>query len=709
MLWFQKMKLASVIIAGYKPCNILYVSKIKLLNVPFVIITLATLIGIVLGYFLQPDTKIIIIGFLVSIVILIITWQRSKKMFAKSYPFTIATLVFFVLFGIILVSVYNPKNNANHYTNQINFKEDHDIKKGIRFHVKERLKSSSYYHKYVVSVEYIESEIVKGNLLLQIPKDTINDILNIGDTYTTLAKIWPISKPLNPNQFDYAQYLGNHNIYHQITVLPHRLINNHETKLPLYRIADQIRKNINLKLSEYPFTAQQLAIINALLLGQRHDINQEMFNTYRDAGAIHILAVSGLHIGILVLILNLILKPLQRILKKGKNITLLVNILFLWCFAIIAGLSPSVLRAVTMFSFLAIGIQIGSQTSIYNSLFVSMFVLLCCNPLLLFSVGFQLSYLAVFSIVWIQPILVKHFRPRFFISKKLWETFTVTIAAQLGLLPLSIYYFHQFPLLFFVSNLIIIPFLGGILGLGIVVILFTFLEILPQSIANLFGSCIDFMNIIVGCVAHKEDFLITNISFSWRMLMISYVVIITATLLFKKYEKRRLYWVGIPIIILFLVLTFEKHTVATKEELVIFQHPGKTIVGVLQHQKFQLHCKDSISHKTKNFLLGNYLIQNQASLDTFKPLKNIYQYKEQTILVIDSTSIYALKEINPDIILLSNSPKIHLERVLDSLTPRQIIADGSNYKNYMDLWEASCLQQKIPFHRTDKKGAFILK
>ncbi|MBQ0736251.1 ComEC/Rec2 family competence protein [Aquimarina celericrescens] len=682
----------------------------KLLNVPFIIITLSTITGIILGYYTTFSLETSLIIFIISIGLLLFTWHHSKKIFNESYTFTFSAIAAFILFGTVLVQIHNPKNDSKHYSHILNQKNDQKKEIGIRFYIKERLKPTSYYNKYIVSIKFIEENQAKGNLLLQVPKDTTNSILAVGETYTVLTKLKSIPNPLNPNQFDYAQYLSNLYIYHKTTVSPHQLINNYEEQKSLFSLADQIRKNINLKLSKYSFSPEQLSIINALILGQRQDIDQEVFENYRDAGAIHILAVSGLHVGILLLILNLILKPLLRFLRKGKTIVLLITIFLLWCFAILAGLSPSVLRAVTMFSFLAIGIQLRSQTSIYNSLFVSMFILLCFNPLLLFSVGFQLSYLAVFAIVWIQPIIARQYYPKFYISKKLWETFTVTISAQLGLLPLSLFYFHQFPILFFVSNLIIIPFLGIILGFGITVIILALIGILPQAVPDLFGACIDIMNTIIAWVADQKTFLITDIPFSWRMLITLYIILIMAITLFERYEKRKLYWTVIPIIVMFLVLTFEKQHALQKQELVIFQNQRNTTLGVLDSKKLHLYSRKYISDKTQHFLFGNYLIQNQAMADSSViSLKNMYSYKNQMILVIDSSSIYLKKQLRPDIVLLIDSPKIHLDRMIDSLQPKQIIADGSNFKSYIDRWETSCKKRKIPFHRTDKKGAFILE
>ncbi|MDY8137626.1 ComEC/Rec2 family competence protein [Aquimarina sp. 2201CG5-10] len=682
--------------------------RAKKINIPFLIITISTFLGILTGYywFQNIQSKLIILS--ISIIVLVFALLRSGRIFSKSYFFTFTTIIVFILFGTTLVDLHNPKNKEQHYTHFITSKNDINPNVGIKFHIHKRLKPTSYYEKYIVSVTLLNNTDCQGKVLLQLPKDSTNIILNIGNTYTAYAKLKPISKPINPDQFDYAKYLENNYLFHQITLSYNQLIDNHTQVQSVFYYSDQIRKHINSKLSQYSFNKKQLSIINALLLGQRQGINPETFREYRDAGAIHILAISGLHIGILLGLFNIVFKPLEKLGRVGKTIKLVLVISLLWIFAVIAGLSPSVLRAVTMFSFLSIGIQIRSRTSIYDSLFISMFILLCFDPLLLFSVGFQLSYTAVFAILWIQPLLANLYQPKFYISKKLWETFTVTIAAQLGLLPLTLFYFHQFPLLFFISNLIIIPFLGLILGCGILIILLALTGLLSEFIANWFGHCINFMNDFISLVAQQEFFLITNITFSWRMLILLYLVIITSIRVFYNSTFSKIYLCCISIILLFSVLIYEKHQNINNEELIVFHHHKKTVIGVLKNQKFTIYSSDSIPEKTKTFLFSNYLIKKQAKVDSFVPLKNSYKYKNKTILVIDSFGIHPITKVKPDIVLLSGSPKIHLTRIIDSLKPKQIIADASNYKSYIDRWENSCKKENILFYRTDKKGAFIL-
>ena len=166
-----------------------------------------------------------------------------------------------------------------------------------------------------------------------------------------------------------------------------------------------------------------------------------------------------------------------------------------------------------MFTVIAIAMNLKRPSNIYNTLAISMFFLLLFKPLLLFDVGFQMSYIAVLAIVSIQPLIIKVWTPKYKLVNYFWNIFTVTIAAQIGVLPISLYYFHQFPGLFFVSNLVILPFLGLILGLGFIVIILASLKILPQFVADIYGGLISLMNHFIEWVSQQESFLFKDISF----------------------------------------------------------------------------------------------------------------------------------------------------------------------------------------------------
>ena len=156
-------------------------------------------------------------------------------------------------------------------------------------------------------------------------------------------------------------------------------------------------------LENHHFKKEELSVVIALILGQQQDISKEVLRDYQYAGAVHILSVSGLHVGFILLFITTLLKPIPNS-RKGTIVKLIITLVSLWAFGLLAGMAPSVVRSVTMFSFVAIGLFLRRSVNIYHSLLVSMLLILLFRPSFLFDVGFQLSYLALFFIVWLQPL-----------------------------------------------------------------------------------------------------------------------------------------------------------------------------------------------------------------------------------------------------------------------------------------------------------------
>ncbi len=675
----------------------------KLLN--FAIIKLATclIVGIVVGY-LFPMDLIVNLSFVFGLLfLLVVIYFIVKNQLKKTIWFGIVAAFTTIFIGILVVNLHNQKLYKNHYTN----KADIEKEATVLFRIREVLKPNAYYDKYIVDVLKIDDTQVSGKLLLNVQKDSLKNSITVDDILLTKASIQNVNSSLNPYQFDYKAYLENRYVYHQIVTSRPYLMTVDITDHTFFGYADTFRRRINKQLKASNFKGDELAIINALLLGQRQDISPKIFNSYSQSGAIHILAVSWLHIVLILLILQRIFKPIEYI-KHGRFIKTSIIVLLLWSFAIIAGLSPSVTRAVTMFSIVAIGMNLKRPTNIYNTLAISLFFLLLFKPLFLFEVGFQMSYLAVISIVTIQPILEKFWKPKNKILKFYWQVFNVTVTAQFGVVPISLLYFHQFPSLFFVTNLAIIPVLGVILGFGILVIFLALLKILPQWLATAYADIIHLMNQLVAWVSHQEQFVFKDIPFSIWEVLASYILIIAFVMILKKQTFSSVRFTLISVILFQLVLLFEKHQNQT-DELVIFQKSRFSIIGEKQNHILKIsHNLDSNSVLKEN-TIKNYKIGNYIKNITTDSILSVYQMNNKTLLVIDSFGIYQVTHFKPDYILLRNSPKINLERLIDSLQPELIIADGSNYKSYLARWKATCIKRKRPFHQTNEKGAFIIK
>ena len=632
---------------------------------------------------------------LISITILLfVIPQKIIRTFLAFYLF------FFM--GISAVFFNNDTNYKNYYQHAIKQQSSVILK------VQKILKPSIYHFKYEAIVLQVDTLKTKGKILLNISKDSILNPLKVDELLYAKPAFVTINAPLNPYQFDYKFYLAKQGIYQQVFLEKEGFKSLGLDQFSLIGVAAKIRDKVQKALQKYNFKDDELAVLNALLLGQRQEISKDLIEDYSKAGAIHILAVSGLHVGIILLILSSLLKPLER-LKNGRVLKTILIVLLLWMFAFVAGLSASVVRAVAMFTFLAIGLSFKRKNVILFSLITSMFFLLLFKPMFLFDVGFQLSYLAVFGIVWIQPKLYKLYKARFKLDDKIWQLFTVSVAAQLGVLPLSLYYFHQFPGLFLLSNLLIIPFLGAILIGGIIIIILALTDFLPQFLAEIYGYIISLMNNFVSWISKQEQFLFTNISLSFLMMFVSYLAIIIGVhFMIKKSAKKLIYFLA-SLLIFQSIFLFENYQKKHKNDFIVFHKSRNSIIANRAGVKmFVNHDLDSLVIKSTNAMVS-YQVGENVKLTYSQEFPNILEFKNQSILIVDSLGIYNVKNLKNPIVILQYSPKINLERLIKTLQPTQIIADGNNYKSYINTWEQTCREQKTPFHQTGQNGAYILR
>lgn len=667
-------------------------------------LTFFLIIGIVTGYYFNFNPLKLFETGLFLIIIFFIIFVLSGKIYSFNWLYTVVALLIMLFIGISSITLKREINWNSHYSNSVDFKSNG--KKLITISIKKVLKSTNYYDKYVAEIDQINSQKLTGKILLNFRKDSVNYMLKVDDEIVVSEEILDLNNSLNPYSFNYKKYLQNQQIYHQIYVDNEQILKLPLTNKTAIGFAAKFREQINNSLKRFGFKNDELAVINALLLGQRQSVSSELLESYSEAGAIHILAVSGLHIGVILLILTILFKPLQH-LNNGKYIAGFLIICLLWCYAIIAGLSASVIRAVSMFTAITIGLYSKRPSNVYSALIISMFFLLLFNPYYLFEVGFQLSYLAVFSIVWIQPKLYNLITPKLWFFDKIWQLLTVSIAAQIGVLPLSIYYFHQFPGLFFASNLVIIPILGFILTFGILVIGLALANLLPQFLADLFIGIIRQMNLFISWIGNQHYFIIKDISISFIVILSIYAMIF---IFFKWTEKRfyyRLVLFLVSLICLQSILIFEKYNRESTNEFIIFnENKASLIANRIGKNIVAYSSKDSLNN---NYSMRSYLLG--TGLNNFKQesLKGLFTFKNESILVVDSLGIYNIGTLKPSIIVLQNSPKINLDRLLKMLQPKMLIVEGTNYKRYVEDWEQTCLKNKTPFYNTMQKGAFILK
>lgn len=379
-----------------------------------------------------------------------------------------------------------------------------------------------------------------GRVLLYFPKDSVSQTLGYGDEIVVKSNLQPVENLGNPNEFNYKRYLRFNGINFRgyVKASDYQVLSSNNFSLRGCFFG--IRSRLIDKLKEANLTGNELAVASALILGYRTDLDKELMSAYAGAGATHVLAVSGLHVGIVYVILNTFLRFMdrRRSLKIAKTV-LLIFILF--GYAALTGLSASVFRAATMFSFVAIGQAIKRDTNIFNTLAASAFCLIAYEPMIVMQVGFQLSYAAVLGIVIIQPRLFKllTFENRFL--DWAWSITCVSVAAQIATFPLGLLYFHQFPNLFLVSNLVVIPAAAGILYLGFSLFVFGFWKPALLYFGFLLNSLITIINQIVMWIESIPYSVLTGIDISTIESLMIYLTIVLILVFIVHQKPKPLY------------------------------------------------------------------------------------------------------------------------------------------------------------------------
>jgi competence protein ComEC len=676
----------------------------KVLQFPLARVTLVFIVGIVFTYYTQPSPHLVFSSLFIAALFSAVAyfWCTKKPHHNRYFGLSIFGLAFAV--GMSTQTIHTDAYQKNHFTQLPNiFEQPHTF----TIVLKEKLKNTANNQRYVALVNQVDSTMCSGKLLLNINKDSLHHSFIIGNRLQIQGSLYPNMAPKNPFQFDYGTYLKNKQIYGQLYTNATQIKKSFLIEKDIWYYAARIRNSIIDNLKKDGFKATELNVAVALLLGQQQDIDPEIIKDYQFAGAVHILSVSGLHIGFVLLFVTFILKPIPNN-KKGSLLQLIVILYSLWLFGILAGLAPSVVRSVTMFSFVAIGQHLRRSVNRYHTLLVSILLILLVQPGFLFDVGFQLSYLALFFILWFHPLLSRLWEPKNKILKYIRDVLSVSFAAQIGTLPLSLYYFHQFPGLFFITNLAIIPLTGFIMGLGVVVMILAYFDLCPYYLSKALEWFLFVIDKIIHTIASFEQFIIKDIPFNSVLLLGSYMLIISSILWFEKRRFQRLIAILVSVIFIQIALLWNKYDSTNQREWIVFNSNKNTLITERIGTKVTLFANDSLLKiGVKNQILNNYLVGNFSHLAAAKKIKNTAFFKGHTILIIDSMGIYP-KQQQADILVLTQSPKINLDRLIQINHPKEIVADATNYKSFQERWKASCLKAKIPFHSTSEKGFYIL-
>ncbi len=488
--------------------------------------------------------------------------------------------------------------------------------------------------------------------IVYVSKEVINESLLQANSIFTFKSPASIAPPKNPREFDYKEYLLRRGISYQFYLQKNDFkIASSKKQEKFYNHIHDFREYNLIRLEKLGLKGNELAVVSALVFGQKDLLDSKLHNDYSAAGVTHILAVSGLHVGLIFLIL---LKCTKKIRSKGLfgNWFSFFFLLFgIWCYAIITGLSPSVLRASTMFSFIAFAKIFKNGSNVYNTLATSAIVLLIISPYLIMEVGFQLSYAAVLGILIAQPFLYGLFNFSTTLIDRIWQLTTVSIAAQLGTFPLALLYFHQFPNYFIISNLLVIPLATVILYCSFAVIACQWVIPLAKFLTLLLSKTVQLLNFFVEQVRllpHAQTKGI-DISILECSLIYLFIAISLGTLIHRKFG-----WIkwNLGILILLCVLQcIESKNQYEQSGLTIHVIRNERAISIFDGRTCYFLCSKALwSDRNKiKFHLQNYWDQKgilkmihvdientDYHCNAFIKNENILCYKEKTIILFQT-------------------------------------------------------------------------
>lgn len=542
---------------------------------------------------------------------------------------------------------------------------------------------------------YINDSIVPltGRIIVYFSKDVQPSQLSYGSTIIINKPLQPVKSSGNPGSFNYKNYCNLAAIAYQVYLTPSdfSVSPTVETRV-LKKLIFQCRESVINILRRFIKGHKEAALAEALLIGYKDELDKDLVQAYSNTGVVHIIAVSGLHLGIIYWLLNLLMRPLAR--NSTKWLAVIITLAGLWLFSLLAGAGPSVIRSAVMFSFIVVGKAFSKNGLVLNNLAASAFLLLCYNPFWLWDIGFQLSYAAVLSIL----LFYKPIYNLLYVKNKLpdavWQLNAVTLSAQVLTLPLCIYHFHQFPVLFLIANMVAVP-LSSLLLVGeIILCAVSLIPLLAQWIGTSIYYIIKLLNNFISNV-NALPFA------SWNHLLINppQLFLLTAAITAASYwlmnKYRPAFITSLFCMISFVCIRTHSFIIASmQQKMIVYNVPDKQAIDFIQGRHYYFLGDESLQSddRHRNFHLEPSRILHRVSqTDSLPGLAGtgpLFLFKDQYFLV------------------LSRNTSLQLSFLLQRVPVNQVIADATNPAWRVRQWQTVCDSMHIPFHNVVEDGAY---
>ncbi len=482
--------------------------------------------------------------------------------------------------------------------------------------------------EYIIRVEALNPSLERFRpFKVQAKYRDTSGMIRAGDRIAAITRFSEFNEPLLPTDFDYRAFMNKKGIWYKTYMNQFVKIGHSKN---IYHYVAFAKEQIREKYIQAGLSGQNFAVLNALSLGDKNYLSAETKSNFAQAGAMHLLAVSGLHVGILFIVISKVFGFLKSK-RIGRTVFALIALISVWLFAIITGLAPSVQRAAFMFSIVILAESIKRDTQVLNSIFGSAFLLLVFNPNLLFEPGFQLSYSAVISIVVLYPKLNQLFFIKNKVIRYCRDLLLISFIAQMGTLPLSIYYFHQFPNWFLLTNFFVIPLAFVIVCLSISLPLLGSVPFLFAMIGKLLNISIGLLNFIINESA-KLPFAYTSNIWLNEIQLILIILICVFLFLWIVHNKKSHLIFSLAMILMFSSYAYYSDEKAgSRKDLIVyeqFSYPAFAYLcsfhAIISYSKLNQYEKASIERHLRSNRIQKITWLSTSSVVAKKEVINLF-------------------------------------------------------------------------------------
>ena len=663
----------------------------------------ALIFGILIGFHLKPTQDAMLWSVIMSLIVIFLGDYLSSNSYGHQYVMVVGIYLYMFFTGMFLTGRQLAGERSLHYLSH------HQEGDCLELEIKRVLKANDGWERYEAEVIIAGERAVTGRLYLALQKPGLSDAPDVGHVISTCNPPRDIIWSGNPGSFDFKSYAERRGMSQQIFCEEGSYVINRMKKATLTALFYGWKKRCIEQMDRLDLDSRNRLLLKALILGDRTNMPEKLATEFRDAGAAHILALSGLHVGIIIGMLRLMLQPFRR-LFGGKWTLNIVELSVLWAFALFTGLSASVIRAVGMYSIYSTGRKRSHDLPPGASIVLALFLMLVFQPLFLFDLGFQLSFFAVGGILMLYPFLRNLWLPGHSVLRYFVQMVYVSTGAQLGVLPLILLYFQEFSGHFLISSLILIPLTAIVIPYGITVLIYSFVFSVPVRFSKGLDFIMDLMNNYVSWISGIRVFQWERIYFNGPLAMIMFCGLFIFFLLLRYPRKHLL------LLLTGLILAFEIYWVWNRRSFLASEE--LFVANIARSSFVSFRSGDSLLNLGPLPKAGGLEEKvHQSYLNTI-PMKLRIRHSDQKFMMSNNGELIRLvgrdhlvleDGFQTRIVVLQNSPKVHLDKLICYYRPGMIIADGSNYVSFVKRWRKTCEKFKVPFHDTRDQGAFVYR